>query len=199
MSKNTPSFKHQIMKKYILSLVFLLLATTSFCQNAETFVNNLLSRMTLDEKRSDSSTNTQGADLQTGEVNPQGGKEMQIKQGKVGSMLNVMGVEQTRQMQELALQSRLRIPLLFGLDVIHGFRTTFPIPLAETASWDMTLLEKAARYAAVETAAHGVHWTFAPMVDIARDPRWGTGHGRCRRRHLSELPGRKSPCERFSR
>jgi len=160
------------MKKYILSLFLLLLATTSFSQKAEDFVNNLLSRMTLDEKIGQLNQYT-GSRLATGEVNPQGDKEMQIKQGKVGSMLNVMGVEQTRQMQELALQSRLHIPLIFGLDVIHGFRTTFPIPLAETASWDMTLLEKAARYAAVETAAHGVHWTFAPMVDIARDPRWG--------------------------
>jgi Beta-glucosidase-related glycosidases len=102
-----------------------------------------------------------------------GDKEKQIREGKVGSMLNIIGVDQTRKYQDLAMQSRLHIPLLFGLDVIHGFRTTFPIPLAETATWDMALLEKSARIAATEAAAYGIHWTFAPMVDIARDPRWG--------------------------
>ena len=75
--------------------------------------------------------------------------------------------------QEAAMQSRLKIPLLFGQDVIHGYSITFPIPLAEAASWDMTAVEKSARIAATEAAAGGVHWTFAPMVDIARDPRWG--------------------------
>ncbi|MBW4790699.1 glycosyl hydrolase, partial [Alcaligenes faecalis subsp. faecalis] len=67
----------------------------------------------------------------------------------------------------------LKIPLLFGQDVIHGFRTTFPIPLGETATWDMNLIEKSARIAAIEASAYGIHWTFAPMVDIGRDPRWG--------------------------
>ncbi|WP_246001686.1 glycoside hydrolase family 3 N-terminal domain-containing protein [Mucilaginibacter gracilis] len=88
-------------------------------------------------------------------------------------MLNVKGVKDTRQVQSIALQSRLKIPLLFGLDVIHGYKTVFPIPLAEAASWDMELLEQSAHIAAKEAAAAGIHWTFAPMVDIARDPRWG--------------------------
>ncbi len=97
----------------------------------------------------------------------------QVKTGKVGSMLNVTGVKRTRELQELALQSRLKIPLLFGQDVIHGFRTIFPIPLGEAASWDLKAMEDGARVAATEASAAGVHWTFAPMVDIARDPRWG--------------------------
>ena len=88
-------------------------------------------------------------------------------------MLNVIGAKYTRQYQELAMQSRLKIPLLFGQDVIHGYKTTFPIPLAEAASWDLAAMELSARIAAVEASASGIHWTFAPMVDIARDPRWG--------------------------
>lgn len=97
----------------------------------------------------------------------------QIREGKVGSMLNATGVARTRELQQLALQSRLKIPLLFGQDVIHGYRTIFPIPLAEAASWDMDAIRLSARIAATEVSAAGVHWTFAPMVDIARDPRWG--------------------------
>ncbi|MRW93311.1 beta-glucosidase BglX [Duganella sp. FT80W] len=96
-----------------------------------------------------------------------------VRSGKVGSLLNVAGVASTRAMQELALQSRLKIPLLFGLDVIHGYRTVFPVPLGEAASWDLEAIELSAHIAAKEASAAGVHWTFAPMVDIARDPRWG--------------------------
>ncbi|MEJ5995120.1 beta-glucosidase BglX [Pedobacter sp. Du54] len=96
-----------------------------------------------------------------------------IKNGRVGSMLNVKGVKDTREIQGIAMQSRLKIPLLFSLDVIHGYKTVFPIPLAESASWDMEAIRATARVAAEEAAASGIHWTFAPMVDIARDPRWG--------------------------
>jgi beta-glucosidase len=95
-----------------------------------------------------------------------------IRAGKVGSMLNVTGVADTREIQALALQSRLKIPLLFSLDVIHGYKTVFPVPLGEAASWDMDAIELSAHIAAKEAAA-GIHWTFAPMVDVARDPRWG--------------------------
>jgi beta-glucosidase len=91
----------------------------------------------------------------------------------VGSYLNVTGAARTRSLQEIAMQSRLKIPLLFAQDVIHGFRTIFPLPLAEAASWDMDAIERSARIAAKEAAASGIHWTFAPMVDISRDPRWG--------------------------
>jgi beta-glucosidase len=88
-------------------------------------------------------------------------------------MLNVKGVKDTREIQAVALQSRLKIPLLFSLDVIHGYKTVFPIPLAESASWDLEAIKQTAHVAAKEAAASGIHWTFAPMVDIARDPRWG--------------------------
>ncbi|HEX3008612.1 MAG TPA: glycoside hydrolase family 3 N-terminal domain-containing protein, partial [Bacteroidales bacterium] len=97
-----------------------------------------------------------------------------LKQGKIGSMLNVVGAVNTREMQKIVMEnSRMKIPLIFGFDVIHGFKTIFPVPLGEASSWDMTAIEASARVAGSETAAAGVHWTFAPMVDIARDPRWG--------------------------
>jgi len=96
-----------------------------------------------------------------------------IRSGMVGSMLNVKGVKDTREIQAVALQSRLKIPLLFSLDVIHGYKTVFPVPLAEAASWNMDLIRQSAHISAKEAAASGIHWTFAPMVDIARDPRWG--------------------------
>ena len=132
----------------------------------------LIRKMTLDEKvgQLNQYTSDRGA---TGKITAEGDKANQVRQGKVGSMLNVVGAEETRKLQELALQSRLHIPMIFGLDVIHGFRTTFPIPLGETATWDLTLIEKSAHISATEAAAFGIHWTFAPMVDIARDPRWG--------------------------
>jgi len=97
-----------------------------------------------------------------------------LKAGGVGSMLNVTGAAATRELQTLAVESsRLHIPLLFALDVIHGYRTIFPIPLGTAASWDLAAIENAERIAALEASAAGLHWTFAPMVDIARDPRWG--------------------------
>lgn len=109
----------------------------------------------------------------TGPITKDGDKQDRVRQGKIGSYLNVTGAARTRSLQEIAMQSRLRIPLLFAQDVIHGYRTIFPIPLAEAASWDLAAMEQTARIAAVEAAASGIHWTFAPMVDIARDPRWG--------------------------
>jgi len=97
-----------------------------------------------------------------------------LKDGKIGSFLNLTGAENTQIVQEIALnETRLGIPLIFGLDVIHGYRTIFPVPLGEAASWDLEKIEKSSRIAAIEASASGVHWTFAPMVDICRDPRWG--------------------------
>ncbi len=95
------------------------------------------------------------------------------RKGLLGSTLNVRGVEQTTELQHAAMESRLKIPILFGFDVIHGYRTIFPVPLGEAASWDTSLAERTAAIAAAESRAAGVRWTFAPMVDIARDPRWG--------------------------
>ena len=135
-------------------------------------VDDLLKQMTLEEKIGQLNQYT-GNNQATGPITINPNKEAEIKGGFIGSMLNVIGAKYTRQYQELAMQSRLKIPLLFGQDVIHGFKTTFPIPLAEAASWDMEAIGLSARIAATEASASGIHWTFAPMVDIARDPRWG--------------------------
>jgi beta-glucosidase len=135
-------------------------------------VEQLLNKMTLEEKVGQLNQYT-GDRLATGPVTANTTKYQDIKAGKVGSMLNVRGAKDTRMVQEIAMQSRLKIPLLFGLDVIHGYRVTFPVPLAEAASWDLKAIETSARVAATEAAASGQHWTFAPMVDISRDPRWG--------------------------
>lgn len=132
----------------------------------------LLQQMTLEEKIGQL-TQYSGDWTATGPLSFQGNTREDIRQGRVGSMLNVLGSHYTRQYQEVAMQSRLKIPLLFALDVIHGYQTIFPIPLAEAASWDLAAIERSARIAATEAAASGIHWTFAPMVDIARDPRWG--------------------------
>jgi beta-glucosidase len=134
--------------------------------------DSVLQLMTLEEK--------------VGQLNQYSGREVtgpvtdkktnllnEIKSGWIGSMLNVKGAADTREIQAVAMQSRLKIPLLFSLDVIHGYKTVFPVPLGEAASWDLTLMEQSAHIAAKEAAAAGIHWTFAPMVDIARDPRWG--------------------------
>ena len=143
-------------------------ATTS---RAARFVDSLLARMTLEEKLGQL-TQLPGRWGDTGPVVPEGG-EGEIRRGQVGSFLGVFGAGYTRRMQEVALQSRHKIPLLIAHDVIHGFRTIFPVSIAEAASWDPQAVEHAARIAAIEATAAGLHWTFAPMVDIARDARWG--------------------------
>jgi beta-glucosidase len=136
------------------------------------FVDSVLARLTLEEKLGQL-TQSRGRWGDTGPLVPEGG-EAEIRAGKVGSFLGVFGAAYTGRMQRIAVEeSRARIPLLFAHDVIHGFRTIFPVPLAEAASWDTAAVERSARLAAIEATAHGLHWTFAPMVDIARDPRWG--------------------------
>ena len=161
------------MKKS-LSIGFFILYSFVSAQNStiDKKVENLLKQMTLEEKIGQLNQYT-GDNTLTGPLTINLNKKEEIKQGKIGSMLNILGAEYTRQYQELAMQSRLKIPLLFGLDVIHGYKTTFPIPLAEAASWDLAAMELSARVAAREAAASGIHWTFAPMVDVSRDPRWG--------------------------
>jgi beta-glucosidase len=162
-----------------VSLTFLFFLTGSVFQNSsaqkktiEQKVDSVLQLMTLEEKAGQINQYT-GDWSFTGPVTKDNTKIQQVKEGKLGSMLNVVGVEKTKLLQQYAMQSRLKIPLLFGQDVIHGFRTTFPLPLAEAASWDLEAIELSARIAAIEASAAGVHWTFAPMVDISRDPRWG--------------------------
>jgi len=135
-------------------------------------IDSVLKLMTLDEKIGQLNQYNDDS-IATGPVTLDNDKEKQVLEGKVGSIINCMGADRTRNWQKIAMQSRLKIPLLFGQDVIHGYKTTFPIPLAESCSWDMKTIEKAARIAAIEASASGLHWTFAPMVDISRDPRWG--------------------------
>ncbi len=139
---------------------------------ASQFADSVLSLMTLDEKLGQL-VQWAGRGTPTGPRAPEGGEQM-IRAGRVGSFLGIFGVETTRELQRIATQeSRLKIPLLFAHDVIHGFRTIYPVPIAEAASFDPERVTASARQSAVEATAHGLHWTFAPMVDIARDPRWG--------------------------
>ena len=139
---------------------------------ASRFADSVLKLMTLEEKVGQL-TQSPGRGTQTGPRAPEGG-EAKIRAGRVGSFLGIFGAEYTRELQRIATQeSRLKIPLVFAMDVIHGFRTIYPVSIAEAASFNPDRVELSARQSAVEAAAHGLHWTFAPMVDIARDPRWG--------------------------
>jgi len=141
-------------------------------QRASRIADSVLALMTLEEKLGQITQAPAGWG-QTGPAVDAGG-EQQVREGKVGAFLALWGAETTRRMQRIAVQeSRLHIPLIFGYDVIHGMRTIFPVPLAMAASWDSAAAARATRIAAVEATAMGVHWTFAPMVDIARDARWG--------------------------
>jgi beta-glucosidase len=142
----------------------------------DTKVNTLLAKMTLEEKVGQMNQYNGFWEV-TGPAPKEGNakeKYDHLKKGLVGAVLNVKGVENVRKLQEIAVkETRLGIPLLFGYDVIHGHKTLFPIPLASSCSWDMAAIEKAAHIAAVEASAVGINWTFAPMVDITRDARWG--------------------------
>jgi beta-glucosidase len=167
------------MKKTVLNVLSLLLLNIMslpivLAQNKTIpqKVDSVLNLMTLNEKIGQ--LNQYNDDwIATGPATIDTSKNVQIQKGEVGSLLNCMGTERIRRWQSIAMQSRLKIPLLFGQDVIHGYKTTFPIPLAESCSWDLDAMESSARIAATEASAGGIQWTFAPMVDIARDPRWG--------------------------
>src|SRR5712671_6267168 len=137
--------------------------------NNETKINAIVAQMTLEEKLGQ----LQQLDGEgNGNFRPEH-REL-VRKGLLGSTLNVRGAKRTNELQRLAVeQSRLKIPMLFGFDAIHGYRTIFPISLGEAASWDPAAVERSASIAASEAAASGVRWTFAPMLDIARDPRWG--------------------------
>ena len=135
-------------------------------------VDSILKLMTLEEKLGQLNLPSAG-DITTGQAKSSDiGKK--IEEGKVGGLFNIKTAEKIREVQRVAMEkSRLKIPLLFGMDVIHGYETTFPIPLGLSSSWDMEMIEKTARIAAVEASADGINWTFSPMVDISRDARWG--------------------------
>jgi beta-glucosidase len=138
----------------------------------EIFVSELMSKMTLEEKIGQLNLPTSG-DITTGQANSSNVAK-NIEQGKVGGLFNIKSVQKIKEVQKIAVEkSRLKIPLLFGMDVIHGYETTFPIPLALSCIWDMNLIKTTAQIAAQEASADGINWTFSPMVDISRDPRWG--------------------------
>jgi len=150
-------------------------AIPSSVKNVEAKVDSVLNLMTLEEKVGQMVQYNGSWDL-TGPASEVGNKEKEdrLKKGLVGSMLNVLSVEATEKAQRMNMEnSRIKIPLMFGYDVIHGYKTIFPVPLAETASWDMEAAEESARIAALESVANGVNWTFSPMIDISRDARWG--------------------------
>ena len=151
-----------------------MMVNSSLDNRIEQKVDSVLKLMTLQEKIGQMVQYAAGGDL-TGPSSSKSNKTKaeKIKKGLVGSVLNVVSVEEVREAQELAMQSRLKIPLIFAYDVIHGLKTIFPIPLAETASWDLELIKKSASISAKEAAAVGLNWTFAPMIDVSRDARWG--------------------------
>lgn len=162
------------MKKTSLLFIASLCSSLGYSQQKtiDQKVDSVLNLMTLEEKAGQ--LNQYSGRNVTGPVHERSVNMLdEIRKGHVGSMLNVKGAKVTREIQEEAMKSRLKIPLLFGLDVIHGYRVTFPIPLAEAASWDLDAIKLSAQVSAREAAAAGLHWTFAPMVDISRDPRWG--------------------------
>lgn len=147
--------------------------TKSDSYRMKSYVDALMKKMTLDEKIGQLNLLTPGGAVATGAV-VSSGVESKIKAGSVGGLFGVIGVDKIKKAQELAVNgSRLHIPLIFGSDVIHGYKTTFPIPLGLSCSWDTAMIERSARIAATEATADGLSWVFSPMVDIARDPRWG--------------------------
>ncbi len=168
---------NRLTKTFSILLAAMFIGTTGVQaqkspQDMNRFIDALMKKMTVDEKIGQLNLPVTG-DITTGQAKSSdiAGK---IKRGEVGGLFNLKGVEKIRDVQKLAVEnSRLGIPLLFGMDVIHGYETIFPIPLALSCTWDMKAIEESARIAAVEASADGISWTFSPMVDITRDPRWG--------------------------
>ncbi|MCC6288055.1 MAG: beta-glucosidase BglX [Chitinophagaceae bacterium] len=164
--------------KSILSILLLLYivvpVTAQKASDAKmnAFINGLMQKMTIDEKIGQLNLLT-GGEATTGSV-VSSGVESKIKNGQVGGIFSMSSPARIRKAQEIAVrQTRLKIPVIFGMDVIHGYKTMFPIPLGLSCTWNMNLIERSARIAATEASADGLNWTFSPMVDIARDPRWG--------------------------
>ncbi len=163
-------------KRNILVMAF---AAFTFCASSasddpkmDTFIDRLMSKMTLREKIGQLNLPVTG-DIVTGQAKSSNVAD-KIKRGEVGGLFNLKGTQKIREVQKLAVeQSRLKIPLIFGMDVIHGYETVFPIPLSLSCSWDLNAIKESARIAAIEASADGICWTFSPMLDISRDPRWG--------------------------
>lgn len=164
------------MKKIIISALICIISITAYAQHKQSdmdlFISNLMDKMTLEEKIGQMNLPSDG-DIITG-LGENSNIVAKIKKGYVGGMFNIKGVEKIREIQRVAVEeSRMKIPILFGMDVIHGYETVFPIPLGLSCTWDMEAIELSARIAAIEASADGICWTFSPMVDICRDPRWG--------------------------
>ena len=165
-----------------ITIIFSIMIALTACNSGQqkngdskmdSFITKLMNKMTIQEKIGQLNLVTPGGGILTGSV-VSTDVETKIKEGKVGGIFGVYGPEKVRQAQKLAVEeSRLGIPMLFGADVIHGYKTTFPLPIALSCSWNMELIEKTARIAATEATADGIFWNFSPMVDISRDPRWG--------------------------
>lgn len=168
---------------YIVGIMFVMLTLASNAQTNhsdksstlypyERQVDSILALMTIEEKIGQLNLPSSG-DITTGQAKSSNIAK-KIEEGKVGGLFNIKSVDKIRDVQKIAIEkSRLKIPLLFGMDVIHGYETTFPIPLGLSCSWDMEMIKKTAQMAAQEATADGINWTFSPMVDISRDPRWG--------------------------
>jgi beta-glucosidase len=171
------SEKEIMMTKHILFIILVSLLASCSSRNNDIseksiFIDSLMNVMTLEEKIGQMTLYTSGWDVTGPTLNENYKKE--LKAGKVGALFNAHGVKYNTELQRMAMEdTRLGIPLLFGYDVIHGYKTIFPIPLGEAASWNMELIKKSAELSAKEAAAAGLNWTFNPMVDISRDPRWG--------------------------
>ena len=164
-----------MIRRMLIGAVIIFSITANAQQNSakmNAFINNLMGKMTLEEKLGQLNLPGSG-DIVTGQAKSSDiGKK--IREGKVGGLFNIKSVAKIKEVQRIAIEeSRLKIPLIFGMDVIHGYETVFPIPLALSCSWDMNLIQRSAQIAANEASADGICWTFSPMVDIARDPRWG--------------------------
>src|SRR6266487_2991705 len=162
------------MKKINTVIFFFLIAITLHAQDTKmnTYISDLMNKMTLDEKIGQLNLVTPGGAV-TGSV-VSSDVDGKIRKGEVGGLFGITGPDKIRKAQEIAVNgSRLHIPLIFGSDVIHGYKTTFPIPLGLSCSWDTAMIRRSARIAATEATADGLCWAFSPMVDIARDPRWG--------------------------
>lgn len=165
-------FSHKLLVGLVLITTINLPAQDTRQAKMKSFIDGLMKKMTLQEKIGQLNLPAAG-DITTGQANSSDIAK-KIEQGKVGGLFNIKSVAKIREVQKLAVEkSRLKIPLLFGMDVIHGYETVFPIPLGMSCVWDMDLVERSARIAAQEASADGINWTFSPMVDVSRDPRWG--------------------------
>lgn len=168
---------NKIFRRIKQAAPFVMIATLSVQaqkspQDMDRFISNLMKKMTLEEKIGQLNLPVTG-EITTGQAKSSD-ISAKIKRGEVGGLFNLKGVAKIKDVQELAVEeSRLGIPLLFGMDVIHGYETIFPIPLGLSCTWDLSAIEESARIAAVEASADGISWTFSPMVDVSRDPRWG--------------------------